>query len=67
MSISEAGVRLIMAEGQLENAIREARRWRVRKAEAAAKERDALAAIAKWQNEISKTLNGVKSNVSYSF
>ena len=52
VNISDAAFALIVAEGQLENAIREARRWRLRKQEAEEMELNAQDRIKRFKGYV---------------
>ena len=58
-TISEAAFGLIVAEGQLENAIAEERRWRLREQEAYEMREAARVTIIKWQRIIKGLQNTV--------
>lgn len=54
VSISAAAFALMVADGQLDNAIREERRWRQREDEARDMRQAAEEHVAKWQRRINE-------------
>ena len=54
VSLSDIGFGLIVAEGQLENAIREEKRWRLREDEACQMKYEAQDRINKWMGIVER-------------
>lgn len=57
--ISDTALALILAEGQLENAVKEERRWRLRKQEAQEKELEAKARVDLYIQRIAALRRGL--------
>lgn len=52
VKVSDLGLALIIAEGQMENAMREVRRWKMREQEATEMKHNAAHCLEKWERVV---------------